>query len=303
MAQFAESTKVIRSVQIRAYLSFCKHFSSNLEPYPCDTDQVCYYICYLARRLSFGSIRNYLSALNNHLKELEYPPIDYDSYAVKKLLMGIRRLKGDMKKQAAPLLPHNLLGLFSCMTNSYAHTAVRAAMLVCFRALLRKSHVTLSAVSLSRRDVVFHDWGMMLRVLKSKTNQFADRVHLIPVVRVKGDALCAVYWTKLHFKQCPAPPDSMAFRLPRLGNSVPMSYAYYMQVIKCMCRASALNETEFSTHSLRRGGATFLRMCGATIEEIKERGDWKSNAVYQYLKLSVSERRVLDMRVALLLST
>ena len=290
-------------MQIRAYLSFCEQFASRLDPYPCDSEQICFYICFLARRLSYSSIRNYLSALNNHLKDLDHPPVDYGSYAIKKLLMGIRRVKGDMKKQASPLLPDNLIKLFSNLTNSFAHTAVRAAMLVCFRALLRKSHVTNSSVNLTRGDVVFHEWGMMLRVSKSKTNQFRDRVHLIPITLVKGDALCAVYWTKLHFKQCPAPIEAAAFRLPRRGNAVPMSYAYYMQVIKIMCARSGLNVVEFSSHSLRRGGATFLRMCGASMEEIKERGDWKSEAVCQYLKLSVAERMDMDMRVALYLTT
>ena len=257
----------------------------------------------MARRLSFSSIRNYLSALNNHLKDLGYPPIKYEDYAIKKVLMGVKRIKGDMKKQAAPLLPDKLLQLFSHLTDSYAHTAVRAAMLVCFRALLRKSHVTVSDVKLERRDVVFHDWGMMISVSKSKTNQFRDRIHLIPIALVKGNSLCAVFWTKLHFKQCPAPPEAAAFRLPRRGHSIPMSYSYYMQVIKCMCSMSGLNQHEFSSHSLRRGGATYLRMCGASIDEIKERGDWKSNAVYQYLKLSIAERLDMDMRFALYLST
>lgn len=257
----------------------------------------------MARRLSFSSIRNYLSGLNNHLKDLGHAPINYENYSIKKIMMGIRRVKGDLKKQAAPLLPENLLRLFSKLTKSYAHTAVRAAMLVCFRALLRKSHVTFSAAHLERRDVVFHEWGMMLSVSKSKTNQFRDRVHQIPIALVKGNSLCAVFWTKVHFRQCPAPPDAAAFRLPRMGHSVPMSYAYYMQVIKLMCSNSGLNAMEFSSHSLRRGGATYLRMCGASIDEIKERGDWKSNAVYQYLKLSVDERLDMDMRVALYLST
>lgn len=303
LAQYADSTNLTRSVQIKAYLEFCEKFSPRIQPYPCDSEQICLYVCYLARRLTFCSIRNYISALSNHLKDLDLPPVDYSNHSIKKLLMGVKRLKGDSRKQASPLLPENLLRLFGGMTGSYAHTSVRAAMLVSFRALLRKGHVTYSDNVLLRKDIVFHEWGMMLMITRSKTNQYRERIHYIPVSKVRGNSLCAVFWTSLHFKQCPAPPEAVAFRLPRRGHSVPMTYGFYSQVIKLMCVNAALDEHEFSSHSLRRGGATFLRMCGATIQDIKERGDWKSNAVFEYLKLSVSERLDMDMRFALYLST
>ena len=51
------------------------------------------------------------------------------------------------------------------------------------------------------------------------------------------------------------------------------------------------------------GGATFLRLCGVTLEEIKERRDWRSDCVCQYLKSSLVERLTMDMRVAVLLDT
>ena len=300
-SHYADSTHKTRSVQVKAYIGFCETFEDRLDPYPCGSDQVCLYMSFLARRLCYSSIRNYLSALNNHLKDLGCEPIDYKDHMVRKCMAGIRRVKGDVVKQAFPLLPTNLVLMFSFLSPTMGHTSVRAAMLLSFRALLRKAHVTVSNASLQRQDFTFHPWGMMVRVSKSKTIQYKERVHLIPVTKVRNRRLCAVYWVTRHFLDCPAHPGAAAFRIPRGGNSIPLQYSYYTAVIKFLCSRAGLDQSDYSSHSLRRGGATFLRLCGATLDQIKERGDWKSDAVYAYLKASVIERMTLDMRVALIL--
>lgn len=300
-AQYALSTQRTRSVQVRAYLQFCEEFEDRLSPYPCGDDQVCLYMTFLARRLCFSSIRNYISALSIHLKDLECIPVDYSSHKVKKCMMGIRRLKGDGVSQAAPLLPPGLLSLCEALRPTVGHSAVRAAMLLSFRALLRKGHVTASEERLSRGDITFHPWGLMVNVRKSKTIQYKERVHKIPVARLRKVDLCAVHWVSRHFAECPAPPTAQAFRMPKNGNSIPLTYWFYLSVLKFVCARVGLDPANYSTHSLRRGGATFLRMCGAPIEVIKERGDWKSDAVDLYLKASLAERLTTDMRVALIM--
>ena len=300
---YANSTIAVRSTQVKAYLEFCELFEDEVWPYPCDAEQVCFYMTFLARRLCFSSIRNYLSGLNNHLKDLGCPPIDYGNHFIRKCMGGIRRIKGEEVKQAAPLLPLELVRLFTVFQPSRGHTAVRAAMLLSFRALLRKAHVTKSDASLTRGDLEFHQWGVMVCVRKSKTNQYRQRVHRIPVTKVANKKLCAVYWTLKHFEQCPAPLDALAFRIPRAGHSIPLPYSFYSAVLHLACSAVGLPPGEFSSHSLRRGGATFLRLCGAGMEEIKERGDWKSECVRQYLKASLVEKLTLDMRVSLILDT
>lgn len=257
---------------------------------------------YLARRLCYSSIRNYLSGLNNHLKDLGCPPINYSDHNVKKCMSGIRRIKGSEVKQAVPLLPNDLIRLFAVLFPTRGHTSVRAAMLLSFRALLRKAHVTMSDAALLRSDLEFYPWGMLVNVRKSKTNQFRERVHKIPVAKVANRALCAVFWVKRHMDQCPAPQDAQVFRIPKAGHSVPLTYSFYTAVLKAACTAAGLQAGDFSSHSLRRGGATFLRISGATEDEIKERGDWRSDCVKQYLKASLTERLTLDMRVSVMLS-
>ena len=39
-------------------------------------------------------------------------------------------------------------------------------------------------------------------------------------------------------------------------------------------------------------------MCGASVEELKIRGDWVSDTVYEYLKTPLGARIVSDIKVA-----
>ena len=79
------------------------------------------------------------------------------------------------------------------MLDLRGYVAVWAAMLLSFRALLRKAHVTDLDSSLIRTDLVVHSWGLMIWVHKSKTNQFRERIHKIPVAEVANKELCAVF--------------------------------------------------------------------------------------------------------------
>ena len=51
--------------------------------------------------------------------------------------------------------------------------------------------------------------------------------------------------------------------------------------------------SKYSSHSLRRGGAQFLRDCGVSRELIKAMGRWKSDAVDAYLDTVFRRVKVL----------
>ena len=216
---------------------------------------------------------------------------------------GTRRTLGDAVKQAKPLLPAQLEMIFNVLLNTPGHTAFRAAVLISFRELLRKAHVTVSSATLRRKDVTFHPWGMLVHVNKSKTIQFCERTVEIPISSSPYKPLCAVHWVKCHFLELEAEPQDAAFRLPSPGGgSVPMKYSVYEDTLKYVCEEAGLQKRDYSSHSLRRGGATFLHMVGASVSEIKERGDWSSDCVYEYLKTPLVTRVQDDMRVSAMLT-
>ena len=161
----------------------------------------------------------------------------------------------------------------------------------------------MSDSTLRRRDFEFFKWGMLLTIRRSKTIQYGQRVLRIPIARCPVQDLCAVYWTERHFSDLRALPYDMAFRVPTgEGESEPMSYNVYESTLKLFSEAAGYDPAEISSHSLRRGGCTYLSMCGATLEELKARGDWSSDTVFAYLRTPLTTRILNDMRVASALS-
>ena len=77
-----------------------------------------------------------------------------------------------------------------------------------------QSQVKQSESALRRRDFTFFDWGMIIKVHRSKVIQFREGVLEIPLARCANQELCAVFWTRKHFMQLEAEDGEMAFRIP-----------------------------------------------------------------------------------------
>lgn len=298
---YAPNSITTRDVQIKKYLDFIDDFDGAFAPMPCSSDQVALYATWLARNLKYTSIINYLSGLNYFLRQNDSQPIDYKDFVIQTTLKGIKRIKGDSPHQAAPILPSMLRAMFTWLKDTTGHTAWRAAVLCSFRALLRKSQVTFSDSVLNRGDFTFHKWGMIIRIHRSKTIQFSERTLDIPVANCPDTALCAVYWVKRHFWEMPARDSEPAFRIPDDSQpSVPLTYSIYQRMLKLFSEKAGLEPTELSSHSL---SCTYLAMCGASLEELRVRGDWSSDSIFAYLRTPISMRIISDIRVATLLAS
>ena len=79
-----------------------------------------------------------------------------------------------------------------------------------------------------------------------------------------------VFHLDLLFRRTQAPPDYPAFsyRTPS-GNLSFVSHKVFTQRLKKLLSQSGFTPEKFSGHSLRRGGATYLYQCGASVLEIQ----------------------------------
>ena len=153
------------------------------------------------------------------------------------------------------------------------------------------------------QDFRFYSWGMMIIVRCSKTIQFGQRKLLIPIARVANRDICAIHWVSRHFNEVPVGPNELAFQVPASGGGYkPLEYVTLNSTIKHFADCAGLDPSKFLSHSLRRGRCTFLAMEGASLEEIKSRGDWSSDTVFAYITTPLSERILADMCVAVALS-
>lgn len=155
------------------------------------------------------------------------------------------------------------------------------AVVLAFRGLLRKSSVCKGENNLLRSDVQFFSWGLLISIRKSKTIQFGEKVHQIPIARV-GGPLCAVSLLHQMYKTVPASHDQPMFGLVKSNVYRPITYQWFAKKLSACVKNSGLTG-KFTSHSLRRGGATALAMVGVPLHQIQKTGDWKSMSVLIYL--------------------
>ena len=283
---YAENTVKTRISQWNKYIKFCSIYS--LVPLPASEEQVCNYVAYLTQSLKFSSIQNYLSGLNYFQRLHGHVPINLSSFMLSQTLRGAKRLLGTAVNQTPLLQPKDLKNIFFQLDmTSSLDLCFWCALLTCFRALLRVSHVTESYMNLCVKDIRFHDWGLMLKIDKSKTIQFAERILQIPVCSVTGSIFDLCYYLKCLFTSGKLKPDDMAFSYIKKSKSVPLTYAVYSRKLKNLCLLLGLPNA--TSHSLRRSGASYLFSLRQNLISVKQRGDWKSLCVLLYLSESLED--------------
>ena len=292
---YAENTLKSRSSQWNKYIGFCDLY--DLVPLPASEDQVCNYITYLTDSLKFSSIQNYISGLNYFHKLYSCTPVDMSSFLVSQTLRGAKRLLGNSTNSAPLLTPEQLKLIYNKLDMSLSSDlCFWCAILTCFRALLRISHVTESSMSLYRKDFAFHEWGVMIHVDKTKTIQFRERVLDIPVCSKKGSIFDLSFYLTLLFQLTPGCMQDFAFLYVQGRQVLPLMYKYFSIRLTAICYELKLPKA--TSHSLRRSGASYLFRLRHNLISIKQRGDWKSLCVLLYLSESQVDLISRDKAVA-----
>ena len=264
---------------------------------------VCRYAAYLAQRLSFNSIKQYLNIIRILHLECGFPNPLQDNWVLNTILKGVAKVKGTSVRQKLPITPHILLGIRHVLDFSQAQDIVFwAACLTMFFGLLRKSNVfppSLAGFNASKhlRRLDFHfsplnvNGGLVLNIRWSKTIQTKDRVLQCALPMLLGHPLCPVTAITHAFRITQGAPGSgPAFMLPSGSKFHPLLYSSFNVKLKGLLKALAFDPSRYSGHSFRRGGASWALMQGLPGEIIKLLGDWKSPVYLSYLSVPLTEK-------------
>lgn len=215
----------------------------------------------------------------------------FSSFAVTVTRKGLMRMLGTSSRQKHPITPNMLVSIRRSLDFTVpCHPALWALFTTAFFSFLRKSNlVAASAPSfncdlhLSRRDIKFTDAGVLLRTKGSKTRQFNEGVHIIPLPSIPRSPLCPVSAIHHYFALVPAPPTAPFFCLPtdRRPGFNPLTASYFTTSLKRLIASLGLDPGNYSPHSFRRGGATYAYQAGVPEHLTKLHGHWRSDA-YHY---------------------
>ena len=222
--------------------------------------------------------------------------IDPHTFELQITMRGIRRTLGDVTKQARPLSVEEMLLIHASLDFSNSEDiGFWTALILCFRGLLRKSNVVEKGLALLVGDVFFFHWGILVRLRRTKTVSFKERVLEIPFSYIPGSPFCVASYIKLLLSSV---GHSGVAQLISYLSPFGVVRGTYSWLSSRITRASkALGLDSFTTHSLRRGGASALSDANFSLIDIKNLGDWQSLSVLHYLNKTPSSKLELDSRI------
>ena len=263
---------------------------------------VCWYAVFLSRSCSYRTIKTYFSGLAHFFAMHGLPnPTVLGGFYLQRLMQGIKRVKGDDVLPKRPITPamliefHRLLRI-SAVDCSPACIALYCAMLIAFFGFFRKGNVTSTASSwmkdthaLRRSSIVidYNSYTMWIKVTRTKTIQFGERVLWVPIQGLRGSPLDVI---AIYLRMCtliPASDDAHAFCDP---SGSPLSHSVFVAEVKRLVSLLGMDPLSVAGHSFRRGGASFAAYSGVSDAFIKLQGDWKSNAYLAYIIIPLSQR-------------
>lgn len=142
---FAESTRRTYLSQQMLFLHFCA--SLNIAPVPISPDNLGCYIAFLANRLCYSSVRQYLNIVRlMHLDAGLTNPLS-NSWYLSSILKGLKRHKGNFTHQKLPITWNLLHGIFEVLDLSRTFDlSFWAACLVAFFSFFRKSNLLVQSL-------------------------------------------------------------------------------------------------------------------------------------------------------------
>ena len=210
------------------------------------------------------------------------------NWSLRTVTQGIKRGKGNTTVQKSPLLPKHLHQiLIQLDLKVLKDLQFWTATLCAFFGLLRIGNITVSKQPncVTRESVSVTSKGIVISVNQSKTIQFKEREHQIILPYIKDHPLCPTTTLLNFMSRTPSCLDSSPLlSVPGKTGKPPVALSSSVYRRRLSFLASRCTDLpNCSTHSLRRGGATWLMSCGVPVASIKILGDWRSDSVFKYL--------------------
>ena len=160
--------------------------------------------------------------------------------------------------------------------------------------MLRKSNLTaLSAPQfdeskqLLASDISFDGICMNVNVRWAKNMQFGDEEHVVPIIRNPDSVVCAF---KAVIRMLRAVNMMAGQAVPLFGFfrgrgkvAKPVTYKQFQEKFRKFIGLTGRVAEAYSSHSVRRGGATAQGAAGVPRHYIAEVGNWRSAAIDNYL--------------------
>ncbi|XP_063430649.1 uncharacterized protein LOC134712741 isoform X1 [Mytilus trossulus] len=306
-AAFRPGTFKNLRTQLNTYLLFCEKFCRSA--FPVDQETLCGYVCFLSDNFkNSGSVRNYLSGVKTWAILLNFDTEEFNSPSLRLTLSGIDKLNTNIPNIKLPFEPYHLNRMFEVLDMTSVQDAVMwAVIMISFYAMLRKSQFANNSRTtfnpkeqLTRGDIQITEEGLIIDIQWSKTSQKHKNIHQIPLKRVEDCTLCPVLAYSRMVTMLPALPGEPAFGLSdSKGKICAFSKSDIDKILHKLLVRCGIDTSQYSFHSLRRGGATCASAAGCSDSEICTIGNWTSSCYKGYIKHSTDKLYYISSKMGL----
>ena len=297
--------------QINRYLDFCLLYK--LPPVPGDELQLRRFAQFLYETPSvnaYGTLENYMSSLKTFHRMVGVEPPSTQTFLASLTLKGLRLEMAQPVKQARPITPEILQKIFKHVKlNNQEQLTVWVVVLFTFHLLLRKSNLVPDsqnkfdpAHQFTRGSLVLAKNAMLAEVVWCKTLQYQQKRLPLPLVRLQDMDICPIRWTWEMIRVIPAKSYQPLFCYHRDGEFMYLTYPWWTTVFHEWLEKAGYDKMEFSSHSFRRGGSTYLHEADVPGQIIKLLGNWASKCYLRYVDITLNRRVDTVCEIAQLLA-
>ena len=249
---------------LKKYTRFCRKYS--FRQLPLHQSTLCLYVTYLARSLSFKSIKLYLCAVKQYALAHGFrdrlPKLHFTLRGIKRKLGATGNRKPRMPVTIV-LLKQIKSYIMSTSPNLVDQRMLWAASTLAFFGFLRSSEYTSPSKSkyhksstLQLQDVTLQESRILVHIKASKTDPFREEITLS--VAKTGASVCPVGAIK-KYRQVRPKGKGPFFQT---ASKQYLTRAMMSQLIKDTLKAGNLDYNHFSSHSFHIGAATTTASAG-----------------------------------------
>ena len=252
--------------------------------------------------LSSVTVKNHLSVLSHYFQLYNWP---IESLQSRQVLMFVKSLKynGLVKPKVKGVLNMGLLQQLVDLTlqGSYAVTLVPLYLLAFLGFFRLASLVPPSVGSFDNsrfplvQDLVWAKPGLHFILKCSKTMQTSGQFKVVQIPKLSGSSLCPVTALQRLIKVRRLQPQDPLFVINH-NSQIPMLTTFKVrnQLAKSITDMN-LDPRDYGFHMFRRSGATLAYNLQVPLPNIKQHGQWKSEAIYTYLKSTTAADAVVPL--------
>ena len=318
---WAPNTFKTISSEWRTFKVYCKEAGIHTLPIP--IYDICYYALWLSatgRIKTAGSLAQYVSAVRtvHKMLRLEEIPTPSQYGPLDMIMKGTRRIAQHKIKKSLPVSPPILKNLLnSSLPSHFGRTdhqlleIYKSLSLIYYLSMLRSSNLVKTTTKLDLEMVLcwenvtpLHNdisKGIVLKITKSKNNQYGERVHEVPLAAAADPRLCPVAailkLVRIYGRErCSGRVPVFQAPLDK-GGFAPVVRDKFSLWFKDRLKHMGLDPSDFTLHGYRHGGIQETLLAEGNLALCKLSSDHSSNAIQSYAFVPAERRLSISAKV------